>query len=38
MQLEGTLEDVGRVVHAHPTVSEAMIEASLVALGQPRHI
>ncbi len=38
MQLEGTLEDVGRVVHAHPTVSEAIIEASLVALGQPRHI
>ncbi len=38
MHLEGTLEDVGRIVHAHPTVSESIIEASLAASGMPRHI
>jgi len=29
MQLESTALDVGRVVHAHPTLSETMLEASL---------
>jgi dihydrolipoamide dehydrogenase len=38
MELEGTLEDVGRIVHAHPTVSESIVEASLAAAGMPRHI
>jgi dihydrolipoamide dehydrogenase len=38
MRLEGTLEDVGRIVHAHPTVSESIVEASLAASGMPRHI
>jgi dihydrolipoamide dehydrogenase len=38
MQLEGTLEDVGAVVHAHPTVSETVLEASFKALDKPLHI
>jgi len=38
MQLEGTLEDVGRVVHAHPTVSETMLEATFKAMDKPLHM
>ncbi|MFH1893937.1 MAG: dihydrolipoyl dehydrogenase [Candidatus Zixiibacteriota bacterium] len=38
MQLEGTLEDVGRVVHAHPTVSEALLEATFKAMDKPLHM
>ncbi len=37
MQLEGTLEDIGRIVHAHPTVSETFVEAALSAMETPRH-
>jgi len=38
MQMESTLEDVGRVVHAHPTISETFLEASFVADEKPVHI
>lgn len=36
--LEGTLAEVGSAVHSHPTLSEALKEASLDALGRAIHI
>jgi dihydrolipoamide dehydrogenase len=31
------LEDIAATIHAHPTQSEAFVEASLKALGHPLH-
>jgi len=36
--LEGTIMEVGGAVHSHPTLSEALKEAALAALGRPIHI
>ena len=36
--LEGTLEEIIHTIHAHPTLSEASLEATLAALGQAIHI
>ncbi|MBI3974863.1 MAG: dihydrolipoyl dehydrogenase [Armatimonadetes bacterium] len=36
--LEGTLVELGSAVHSHPTLSEALKEASLNALGRAIHI
>ena len=36
--LETTLEEMIHTVHAHPTLSEAALEAVLAALGQAIHI
>jgi dihydrolipoamide dehydrogenase len=36
--LEATLEEIIHTVHAHPTLSEAALEAALGALGQAIHI
>jgi dihydrolipoamide dehydrogenase len=36
--LEATLEEIIHTVHAHPTLSEAALEATLGALGQAIHI
>lgn len=36
--LEGTVHEVGALVHAHPTLSEAVKEACLAALGEAVHI
>ena len=36
--LEATLEEVIHTIHAHPTLSEAALEATLAALGQAIHI
>ena len=38
MKLESTIEDIARVVHAHPTVSETFMEASFIAGDRPVHI
>ena len=38
VELELSLEDVARVIHAHPTFPEAIWEAALSALGRPLHI
>ncbi|MBU0509123.1 dihydrolipoyl dehydrogenase [bacterium] len=38
MRTEGTLDDLTRVVHAHPTVSETVLEAGYKASGKPLHI
>lgn len=36
--LEATLEEIIHTVHAHPTLSEAALEATLDALGQAIHL
>ncbi len=36
--LEATLEELIHTIHAHPTLSEAALEAMLAALGQAIHI
>jgi dihydrolipoamide dehydrogenase len=36
--LEATLEELMHTIHAHPTLSEAALEATLAALGQAIHI
>ncbi len=37
MELEGTVYEIARTVHAHPTVSEVFMEAGLAAIDQPLH-
>ncbi|HET9489196.1 MAG TPA: dihydrolipoyl dehydrogenase [Methylomirabilota bacterium] len=36
--LEATLEEIVHTIHAHPTLSEAALEATLAALGRAIHI
>ena len=36
-QLETTIEDLAYAIHAHPTLSESIMEAALDALGIPLH-
>ena len=36
--LETTVEEIVHTIHAHPTLSEAALEATLAALGQAIHI
>ena len=36
-QLETTIEDLAYTIHAHPTLSESIMEAALDALGIPLH-
>lgn len=38
IEMGQTLEDVAGIVHAHPTLGEAVQEAALRALGQPLHV
>jgi dihydrolipoamide dehydrogenase len=38
LEMHAFLEDVALTVHPHPTLGEAMMEASLVALGQSVHL
>ncbi len=38
MQLESTAEELGRTMHAHPTVSEAVMEAAEGVHGLAVHI
>jgi dihydrolipoamide dehydrogenase len=37
MQMEGTVEDLFHAIHAHPTLPEAVMEASLDVLGRSIH-
>ena len=37
LKLEGTIFDVAKTVHAHPTVSEVFMEAGFAAFDQPIH-
>ena len=36
--LEATVEEIMHTIHAHPTLSEAALEATMAALGQAIHI
>jgi dihydrolipoamide dehydrogenase len=38
LTLEATLEDIANAIHAHPTLGEGTMEASMVALGLPLHV
>lgn len=38
MEFAGAAEDLGRICHAHPTLSEAVKEAALAAWWKPIHI
>jgi dihydrolipoamide dehydrogenase len=38
IEMTTTLEDLALTLHAHPTLSEAFVEAADLALGRPRHI
>jgi dihydrolipoamide dehydrogenase len=38
MEFGGSAEDVGRICHAHPTLSEAMKEAALAAEKRAIHL
>lgn len=37
MAMEATAEEIGRTVHAHPTMSESIMEAALDVLGERIH-
>jgi dihydrolipoamide dehydrogenase len=37
MQVESTVYDVAKTIHAHPTISEVFMEASLDAFGEALH-
>ncbi len=37
MEFAAATEDLARICHAHPTLSEALHEAALAALGRPLH-
>ena len=37
VELAATLEDLATTIHPHPTLSEALAEAAMVALGRPLH-
>jgi len=38
MEFSASAEDIGRICHAHPTVSEAIKEAALAAWDKPIHL
>lgn len=38
MNMEGTVDEVHRSIHAHPTLSEALMEAAAATLGEAIHI
>ncbi len=38
LTLEATLDDIANTIHAHPTLGEGTMEASMVALGLPVNI
>ena len=38
LEMGARLEDVGGIIHAHPTLGEAFHEASLRGLGEALHI
>ena len=38
LDLEATAEDIHHTIHAHPTMSEAMMEAAASVFGEAIHI
>jgi dihydrolipoamide dehydrogenase len=37
MELEATAEELAATIHAHPTLSEGLMEAALIIAGKPLH-
>jgi dihydrolipoamide dehydrogenase len=38
MNMEGSVDEVHRSIHAHPTLSEALMEAAAATTGEAIHI
>ena len=38
MNLEATVEEIHHTIHAHPTLSEAIMEAAAASMGEAIHI
>ena len=38
IQMEGTVEDIHHTIHAHPTLSEAVMESAAATMGEAIHI
>ena len=38
MEMEGTIDEIHNTIHAHPTLSEAMMEAAAAVFGEAIHI
>ena len=38
MKMEATVEEIHHTVHAHPTMSEAVMEAAATVFGEAIHI
>ena len=38
VELEATIEDIHQTIHAHPTLSEAVMEAAAATTGEAIHI
>ncbi|MCC5025050.1 MAG: dihydrolipoyl dehydrogenase [Candidatus Synoicihabitans palmerolidicus] len=38
MELEATVEEIHQTIHAHPTLSEALMEAAAASMGEAIHI
>ncbi len=38
IELEATIEDIHQTIHAHPTLSEAVMEAAAASMGEAIHI
>ena len=38
MNMEGSIDEVHRSIHAHPTLSEALMEAAAATTGEAIHI
>ena len=38
LEMGARLEDVAGIIHAHPTLGEAIQETAFRALGQPLHV
>jgi dihydrolipoamide dehydrogenase len=38
VEMEATIEEIHQTIHAHPTLSEAVMEAAAAAMGEAIHI
>ncbi|MEO7413222.1 MAG: dihydrolipoyl dehydrogenase, partial [Opitutaceae bacterium] len=38
VELEATIEEIHQTIHAHPTLSEAVMEAAAATTGEAIHI
>ena len=38
MQLEGTVYDIAKTIHPHPTFAETLMEAAFAVIDKPIHV